>query len=104
MAASAAELAEIRSYVGSAPDDDVLNEAWDRLLSVNAVALEVLRKRLADFQASPGSLSVAGDFSQSTDVNMRLLADQVADLEAAVASGSTTGIASARLRRVGPSR
>lgn len=104
MAASAAELAEIRRWVGSTPDDSTLNEIWDRLLSVNAVALEVLGKRLADFEKDPGSLSVVGDFSQSTDVNIRSLNEKIAKLTGLVSSGSASGIGVSRLVRRGPDR
>lgn len=104
MAASADELAAIRAWVGSTPDDTAVNAKWDRLLSVEAVALEILRGRRADYEASPASLSVSGEFSMGVGDNIKSLTADIAALELAVASGSPVGVASARLRRVGPSR
>lgn len=48
MAITDAELAAIRGWVGSEPDDADLGVRWDRLGGVYSVSLEVLRGRLAD--------------------------------------------------------
>lgn len=104
MAADAEQLAAIRTWVGSTPDDNALNVIWDRLLSVPAVALEVLGQRQADFEKAPESLSVVGDFSQSTGTNIRSLNDKIAQLTALVSSDSASGIGVSRLARRGPDR
>lgn len=105
MALDADDLAAIREHVGSTPTDVELETRWDRLGTVASVALSVLRERLADMLARPADLSVDGDYRESYQANLRILREQVATLEAAVASGGSPGVVHvARLTRGGRSR
>lgn len=76
------QLAYVRSEVGSKtpPFDADLNVAFDRLLDENAVALEVVRGRLADLLASAASFS-ADNVSIGTSANIAALERQAARLE-----------------------
>lgn len=76
------ELAELRSLVGttSPPTDSDLDGIYDRVGSVRAVALAVLRGRLADMRARPAEFRAEGDFSE------KYTSDQLKGLEADVAT------------------
>lgn len=89
MALEEATEAEIRTWVGTAAETSDLAARYERLRSVHAVALEVLRLRLADVLANPATFSIDGDYSQSWGENIRTLRSQVAQLELLVAAGST---------------
>jgi hypothetical protein len=92
--ADAAALAVIRSYIGAKtpPSDNDLTASLDRLKTAEAVALEILRGRLADMLASPASVSLSGDWSQDASANIRALKDQVADLQDKVTATSEEGL------------
>lgn len=79
----------VRMEIGSAepPTDGDLDDAFDRLLSWEAVAREVLAIRLADLLASPATFSVSGVYSQSTGDNIRSLQAQLTKLESAIPGG-----------------
>jgi Asp-tRNA(Asn)/Glu-tRNA(Gln) amidotransferase A subunit family amidase len=74
------ELAELRSIVGDEPDDNTLSEAFDRLESVAAVALEVQRTKLANLRAQPAGLTIDGDRTENWRDNIASLERQVAEL------------------------
>jgi hypothetical protein len=84
MALTAEQIVTIRRQVGNSPDDAALNEAHDRLIGeddpVAAVVLEILEIRLADLRRQPSSFSIPGEYSQSTDGNIRTLEAQIAAL------------------------
>lgn len=103
MALDADDLAAIREHVGSTPSDEDLGTQWDRLGTVEAVALSVLRARLADMLASPASLRVDGDYAEDHSANIRALEKQIARLELAV-PGSPGEVKVAHLTRSGRSR
>lgn len=87
------DLALVRSHVGPAPpSDDDLNDAYDRLGSVAAVALEVLRTRLGALTAGPAVLSIAGQMSVDSRWTIDLLQAKIAELEldVGVVAGDTT--------------
>lgn len=89
MALDAAVLAELRSWVGSDPDDDDLEERYTRLeASVPATAIEVLRGRLADMIRSPAKFAADGDASYDYSTNLRFLKTQISELDGLVAGGS----------------
>jgi hypothetical protein len=83
---TADELAELRSLIGttSPPTDSDLDGIYDRVGSVRATALEVLRGRLADMRARPAEFRAEGDFSEKWS------ADQLKGLEADVAALAVT--------------
>lgn len=99
MALTVDQLAYLRSELGTAtpPTDDDLAASYGRLGSLEAVALEVIRGRLATMLANPTSFAVEG-YSQSTGTNVDALAKQAARLEGAV------GVGIERLVRPTPSR
>jgi hypothetical protein len=98
------DLAYLRSWVGTAAPTDVeLEAAHERLGDLHAVALEVLRQRLADLLADPASFGVGSDYREDRSSNIRSLEAQVRKLEAIVGEGPgalTTG----RLVRSGRTR
>lgn len=83
---SDADRATIRSHVGSEPSDADLNEAAFRLDSVEAVALEVLRGRLADMRGRAAKFTADGDYSEDWSANLTSLDRQVTTLETSVAT------------------
>lgn len=107
MALTAAQLASVRAHIGTGqpPTDDDLEAAFERLGTPEAVALEVIRGRLADMRARPAVLRVDGDHSEDWTKNLDLLTKQEASLAAAadVAAGSGS-VQVARLTRAGRSR
>ena len=105
MALDADILAEIRSHVGSTPDDTDLEARYTRHGTVAATALEVIRGRLADILARPEQLRVEGDYSESWAANIKALQAKEQELVGlVVADGGAGGVQVARLTRVGRSR
>lgn len=103
---TAAELAVVRSHIGSTepPTNAELDQAWARLDTVEEVALEVIRGRLADMRARPVSLRVDGDFAESWAANLRSLEAQEKQLAAAVDAAAGRGLPVGQMRRVGRHR
>lgn len=101
MALAAADLAAIRSWVGSEPVEPILEAHFERLGSSDAVALAVLRERLADLLAEPTRFAVEGDASWSYDTNVKALQERVDQLAARVEgpAGATVGRLSRPRRR-----
>lgn len=97
MAVDPADLAVIQSWCGTtvgathttftAAD---IETRLDRLSDPLAVALEVLRQRRADFLADPVTANLQGDFSRSTEANLRHLDGLIGQLEAAVGDSAGT--------------
>ncbi len=108
MALAADDLAAIRSHIGETapPSDGDLGPMWDRLGSVETVALAVLRARHADMLAQPSALGVSGDYDENWSENLTALERKIAHLEAAVAVAAGTGgvVTVAHLTRSGRSR
>lgn len=68
------EISAIRAHVGSEPDDANLGERFDRLGSVELVAEEVIRTRLADLVAGEAlKVDVHGDYSEDATGNVEAL-------------------------------
>ena len=85
----------IREWVGDDPDDVELN----RLLNEpgvgdrGAVVKRVLAVRLANLLAEPASMSISGEYSQSTAANIEALREKLAQLNASGAIvDDTTGV------------
>lgn len=90
------QLAWLRSQVGTAtpPTDEDLDVYFDRLLTVEAVAEEILETRLADLLAGPASFSISGKYSENNAANIKALQDRLASLrvEFPAIGGSTVTI------------
>lgn len=107
------QLRALRNEIGDMepPEDWQLEEAYDRLGSVDAVALEVLRKRLREFEADPAKMSLDGIYTHDSTENIKSLSAAVAALEARLALDppgpavleEAYGIGSGRLVRKGGS-
>lgn len=96
MALSTAETQYLRTKVGSGVDPAVLQEAYDRLLDLDAVAREILEIRRADLLAQPDSFTVVGEYSQST-------AKQLEGIDSVLASlGGISDLGSGSVRVVDP--
>lgn len=108
MALTAAQRATLRAYIGSStpPTDDDLATRLTALGSVEAVALEVLRGRLADFTAAPSSLTLP-EGGYSSTANIAALRADVEKLEATVAAqalgAGALDVTTGRLERAGGS-
>lgn len=83
MALDAGVLADIRQWVGTRrPTDADLEVRYLRLGSVTAVALQVLRERLADMLIDAAKFDADGDASYDYSANLKLLESKVHQLEA----------------------
>ncbi|MDX5526075.1 hypothetical protein PV677_36005 [Streptomyces sp. DE06-01C] len=69
------------SQLGRSTDLADLTARYTRLGTGRAVAIEVVRERLADLLASPGSVSVSGVVSINTSANIAAYERQLAALE-----------------------
>lgn len=78
-----ADLRKIREEVGSSPSDSDLEDLWAELGTVPAVALAVLRPRLADAltAAAQGSTTIPGVISVGAPAQPAMLRSQIARLE-----------------------
>lgn len=103
----AATLAAVRAWVGSDvadPTDAVIAARFDVLGSVEAVALELLRARVADLLRDPARVAVDGDVSWDWSKNLEALDRQIGALEGlvAMAAGAGVGVLSVgRMQRSG---
>lgn len=89
------DLARIREWVGSSPDDGDVATVYERVgEDPLAAALSILRTRRADMLAEPATWAVSGEYSQSTKDNLAALDRQIADLETLVPGESTSGLIS----------
>lgn len=86
----------LRTKVGSAVDLAVLQESYDRLGSLDAVAREILETRLADLLADPASFAIPGEYSQDTRTNIENLQKTLASL------GGTSDLGEGGVTMVGP--
>lgn len=105
MALKVNDRAIIRAEVGANPDDDTLDEIYDRHGVVGAVIYEVLSRRRADLIANPASFGVdSGAYQQSTAENIRALDRQLERWKAfaPVASGTFEVIEPVRRHRRTP--
>lgn len=102
MALTNSQLAVIREQIGatSPPTDEDLENRFARTGDVQAVILEVLRGRLADFLSGPTSISIPGVYSESHGEAVTALRDQIAGIE----TGDGDRLATTRLVRRGRSR
>lgn len=104
MAFTAEQIAYLRTRLGTVVDEDTnptlvenLEERYDRLGTVQLVAVEVLRERLADIAnalANPLSFSISGEYSQDSAANVPFLKSMLAlaEQEAGV-PGSSLAVA-----------
>lgn len=110
MALDTAVLAALRSWVGTDPTDPTdadLEQRHGRLGNVEAVALEILRGRLADMVREPARFQVDGDAGWSYEKNLEQLRADVAELTTLVAATAGTGagvLSVGRLVRAGRGR
>lgn len=70
----------LRTKVGSAVDLAVLQESFDRLGDLDAVAREILETRLADLLADPASFTVVGEYSQDVSANIKSIQETLGSL------------------------
>ena len=81
MALTPAVTAWLKGELGRTVDLTDLDARYTRLGSARAVALEVLRERLADLRTQPSTVNVSGVVSVSFTENIKSLERQVAALE-----------------------
>lgn len=79
MSLSASDLAWIRQFVGSTPDDAELNTIYATQGSRAGTARYVLRVRRADFASQAAKLDVDGELSQDTTANLKALDSALQD-------------------------
>lgn len=103
---TADELAAIREHIGSdePPSDADLDVLWERLGSVEAVALSVLRSRHAEMLARPAKLDVDDDHTEDWTKNLDVLSKKISSLGTVVASAGGGTVSVARLQRGGRRR
>lgn len=83
MALTADELATVRVEISDAtpPTDADLDAIHDRVLTVKATILAVLKKRLAAYIADPGQFIIPGEYGQNTAKNIEALERQIARVQ-----------------------
>lgn len=102
MALDALTLSQIREWVGSAPDDDALEDAYTVASStygggtVHGAALSILRARRADLLTKT-SWGVPGDYYEGAP-QFAAIDGQIAQLEGLLGVGSSV-LATGRLSR-----
>lgn len=82
MALSPDVTAWLLAQLGTTTDVQDLETRYTRLGSARAVALEVLRQRLADLRAQPSSVTVSSVVGVSFTENIKAYERQIAALEA----------------------
>lgn len=88
MAITDDELAAIRDHVGAVPSDADIAAYWERLGTVEDVALVIIRRRLADLRARAAKFSAEGDYSEDFSENIKALERQEKTLSAAAAAAA----------------
>lgn len=88
MPLSSADLATVRSLIGPAtpPTDSDLNNLWDVLGDVNAIALQVLSGRLAAAMSQPEEYQLEGDLKVKWGASIETLKTEVLRLRGLVGS------------------
>lgn len=81
------DLAYLRSELGEDVDEVDLQDRYDRLGTVAAVALEVQRQRLSAVLAAPAGFTIPGVYSEDNGARIRAMQDRVAELSRLVAAG-----------------
>lgn len=79
------QIRDVRAEVGSIPSDDALQDLWDALGNVPAVALAVLRPRLADALNSR-SVTLPGAIAVGAAPSPTVLERQISRLEGQLAA------------------
>lgn len=77
MPLSDAQFRVVRSWVGSGPTDEDLNERFERLADIDQVILESLRAQLSKLLEQPSSFSTPDGLSMSTSENIRALRERI---------------------------
>lgn len=101
MPLSAEQTVELRSHIGTAdpPAQADLDARYERLGSIAAVAVEVLRERLANFLAQPAEFDVDGDYSQDVSANIKALQAKLGELTPLIPSAAPAALSTGRLVR-----
>lgn len=82
------QTAQLQSELGSNLDVADLAARYERLGSVDAVILEVLRIRLADARERPTSFAIPGEYSEDRAATFKALSDRVGALDTEVGGGT----------------
>lgn len=105
MALDAGQIAELRSWIGTEPDDATLDASYDRLGTLEDVALEVLRARRAEMVLDgPAKLDITGDRNEDWSANLNALNKDIATLTGpggGTAASGTQAVSTLPLRRDG---
>lgn len=81
-----AQTAQLQGELGSNLDVADLAARYERLGSVDAVIVEVLRIRLADARERPTSFTIPGEYSEDRAAVFKSLSDRVAALDTELGS------------------
>lgn len=81
------DLQIIRDRVGDLPDDATVEVVYDYTgADPLRAALAVLKRRKANIDAAPASMTVAGDYSENWTANLKSLADEIRALEGEISA------------------
>jgi hypothetical protein len=100
---NAAEVRQVRAWVGDEPGDVAVQQALDDTGSIHAAALIILKTRRANMVRQPGKLSVQGDASVDWTSNLAAINGQIGDLEQILGEGSSAVTVSRLTRTSGRS-
>jgi hypothetical protein len=89
--ATAAQIAVIRAWAGTAADLTDLDTRLEELGSPEAVALQMLRQQLSDLLQDPAKLDVDGDVAADWSANIVALRGQISQLQTVVNDLTDTG-------------
>lgn len=82
----------VRSWVGSKPSDDELEERFERLGTVEDTIRETLRAQLSTVLENPASLSTPSGLSVNYGENIRTLKERINELNDVAPSGSGAAV------------
>lgn len=93
-----AEYAYLRSQLGEADRAD-LDTRYQRLDSLQAVAIEVLRERKAALVSDPLAVTVQGVATVNNAENVKAIERQIAEIETSAWDSTTSAVTPVRLVR-----
>lgn len=75
------QLVYLHDHLGADADETDAQDRYDRLGDLDAVIVEMLKRRISDLSNTPAQFSVSGEYSQNTSENLKALQTKLADFK-----------------------